>query len=100
MLSPLRRLLPLTSLLVATATWAGPREFVAPPPMSQEQEAALKARGNAALKSYLNQMPVDRPIPWLGIFLALGTLGAAAPFALRAYRDTIAGAPSKTGREE
>lgn len=65
-------------------------EFKPSAEMSEEEKAALKARqlgGN--INAYSKDIQIkETPVPWAAIGLAGLVFLAAAPFAVRAYRNT------------
>jgi hypothetical protein len=88
----LSRLIILSALLSGGAALAGRpvQNFEAPPEMTEEEKAALKARQlGGGLNGYGNDIQIkETPIPWAAIGLAGLVFLVATPFALRAYRST------------
>lgn len=84
-------------VLTASLLWGGAalakrevKDFEPPPEMSQEELEAAKARArNGNMASYSKDIQIKpEPTPWMAIGLGVLVLGAATPFALRAYRNT------------
>lgn len=88
----LSRLIIVSALLCGGAVLAARpvQNFEAPPEMTEEEKAALKARqlgGN--INAYGNDIQIkETPIPWTAISLAGLVFLVATPFAVRAYRST------------
>lgn len=77
------------SSAVALAQTRRPQEFQAPREMSEEEIAAAKERSKSNLHSYGKDATAEvSPVPWMAIGLIGLVFLVAAPFALRAYRDT------------
>ena len=86
-----RSSLVLALFLSATAFAAGkkPLDFQAPAPMTEEELAAAKARSKNKLNGFdekQSEKPKDPPWMLIGL-IGISFLGAA-PFALRAFRNT------------
>ncbi|WP_224363213.1 hypothetical protein [Hyalangium versicolor] len=88
----LSRLVLLSALLSGGAVLAGRpvQDFQPPPEMTEEERSALKAQqlgGN--MNAYGKDIQIkETPVPWAAIGLAGLVFLVAAPFALRAYRNT------------
>lgn len=81
-----------------------PGEFQAPQQMTEEELAAAKARSKSKVNEWDKDAPKESPpIPWMAIGLAGISFLAAAPFALRAFKNTsreLTGADSSLGTRE
>lgn len=78
-------------LLTASAAQArAPKDFVAPQEKTEEELAASKQRSKEAIELYAKDIPHDtKPFPWKAVALMGLVMVAAAPFALRMYKNTI-----------
>ena len=81
-----------------------PNEFQAPQQMSEEELAAAKARNKSRVNAWDKDAPKESPpIPWMAIGLAVISFLVAAPFGLRAFKQTsreLTGADSSLGNRE
>ena len=89
-------------LLIGGAAFAKrPTDFTAPQQMSEEEIAAAKERSKNKLNGYDEKMEEKpRPFPWMAVGLAGIAFLIAAPFGLRAFKQTsreITGADSALG---
>jgi hypothetical protein len=88
----LSRLVLLSALLLGGAVLAARpvQDFQAPPEMTEEETAALKAKqlgGN--MTAYGKDIQIkETPVPWMAIGLAVLVFIGATPFAVRAYNNT------------
>ncbi len=101
----LRSALPMVlgaALLVGGAAYAKkPTDFQAPQQMTEEELAAAKERSKNKLNGFDEKMEEKpKPFPWMAVGLAAIAFLVAAPFGLRAFKQTskeITGAESSLG---
>jgi hypothetical protein len=88
-------------LIGGSALAKKPGEFQAPQQMTEEELAAAKARSKTHFNEWDKDAPKEGPpFPWMAVSLAGICFLVAAPFALRAFKNTsreLNGADSSLG---